>query len=192
MGASIAGNVSVSEKPPGSVQDAIAAKALATATAERLEEAVAAMQPEDRQTIYAHLVKVTELYMDWRHRVMAFTFTVTAGLLAISAWMYNHDLRRAIAGPLILGALLALASAVFDGRNQRILCGCYELADALEQKFGLPCALGPLGRIPIVKGAPWWKRLNTYHAVLRFAYLLLFTLLVAAAAHVLASPPSPR
>jgi hypothetical protein len=157
-----------------------------------LKIAVNDMRPDDRAAIYEHVAKVTELFMEWRHKVMAFTFTVTSGLLAISAWMYDRDLKRAIVAPLALGALLALASAVFDGRNQRILYGCYELADALEQKLGLPPALGPFGRIPIGKDAPRWKRLNTYHGVLKFAYSFLFVLLAAAAVYVLLSPPSPR
>jgi hypothetical protein len=150
------------------------------------------MRRSDREATYAHVLKVTELFMDWRHRVMAFTFTVTAGLLAISAWMYDRDLKGVTAAPLILGALLALASAVFDGRNQHVLRGCYELADILEQRLGLPSGLGPLGRIPIEHGAPLRKRVNTYYVVLRSAYILLFILLSGAAVYVLISSPSPR
>lgn len=159
--------------------------------AEAVAHAVDQMAPDALDKIYAHVVKVTELFLEWRHKVMAFTFTVTSGLLALSAWMYDNDLKRAIAAPLFLGSLLALASALFDSRNQRILAGCYEIADTIETKLGLPAFLGPLGRIPVRRSEAGLPRLDTYHGVLWWAYRVLSGLLFTAAIYVLVSGPSP-
>jgi hypothetical protein len=154
-----------------------------------LAQKVERMEPDALQTAYDQVSHVIQLFLDWRHKVMAFTFTATGGLLALAAWMYDHDLRWTIAIPLIVGALLAFASFVFDKRNHQILMASYALADAFEHKLGLPRRKGPFGAIP--RPPVRWKNLFTYHVVLRVAYCLLCGGLIVLAIFVIKEPPVP-
>lgn len=151
---------------------------------------VATLPRTERDALYRQTTQLIELFLGWRHKVMMFTFAVNSALLGLSVWMYEHDLGRAIAGPLLFAALLAAASSVFDGRNQRILDGCYEIGEAIERTLGLHGRNGPLGRIP-VRGRSLRAHLLTYHGALQFAYRGLCIALLGSSAAIALCPPSP-
>ena len=144
------------------------------------------MGSEDRRHLYSETVKVTSVFLDWRHKVMSFTLTVIAASVAIGGWMYQQDLREAMAVPALLAGLMAFAATVFDARNQDILYKTYRVGSALETALGFSEA-GPLSSIP----KQGLRRAFTYHMWLRGLYLVLAITSLGAAVWLATDPPSP-
>jgi hypothetical protein len=144
------------------------------------------IEAQHDRDLYTHAVKLAEMFLEWRHRVMRFTFTAVSALVALSAWMYDHDLRRAIAGPLLLGGVIAGAAFMFDRRNQTILSASYRNSEVLAKRLGAPDG-GPLSWVPKRVGSS----IPTYHSVLWLLYGLIAGTLIACAGVALFSSPKP-
>lgn len=145
---------------------------------------------EDLDAAHSRVTRVCEVFWDWRHKVMVFTFTVDSALLGLSAWMYDRNLKATVAAPLFLAGILTAASAAFDQRNQQILEGCFSLARDLEKAWGFDENRGPLSLVPTSRRS-LVGRMLTYHAVLLFTYLFLGTLFIAGGVAVAITHPVP-
>jgi cytochrome bd-type quinol oxidase subunit 1 len=90
---------------------------------------------ETLRLFYVENAKVVATFLEWRHRVMTFTVTVSAALVAIAGWLVREDQGAVAAVPLIVASALAFISIILDERNQRILESGYKRARELGREL---------------------------------------------------------
>lgn len=150
-----------------------------------VERAVAEVQAANDRVMYEHAQRVLETFLDWRHKVVVFTLTVVSALVAVSGWMYQHDLRRAVAGPLLLAGLQTVASMILDRRNAQIIEACYDHGPQLARRLSdIP---SPFTWIPASRK----RNRSVYALVLRLTYGLIALVLLTIGFIMLVAPESP-
>jgi hypothetical protein len=149
--------------------------------------------PEHARALFAHATKTVEIFLDWRHRVMQFTFVADSALIGLAAWMYRNDLEAAIAAPLLLVALINAAAAGFDRRNEHILQWCYCKGARLARQMGSVDG-GPFAWIRDSRPKPmkfFGHRLNSYNGILSMVYWSTAVVALVCAAAIVHDPPRP-
>lgn len=84
--------------------------------------------------LYQENAKVAAVFWDWRHKLMAFTFTVVSGLAAVGTWASSRQVNRfAVAGAFFVAAVLSLSTALLNKRTGEIVEKTYVAGAALEK-----------------------------------------------------------
>ncbi|HEX7314362.1 MAG TPA: hypothetical protein VF297_10590 [Pyrinomonadaceae bacterium] len=91
---------------------------------------------EKLDLLYQENAKVAAIFWEWRYKLMASFFAVSAALFALAGWFYQQsELRVLLFAPLALGAIFCLTLFVLDFRNAAILRECYRIGEELEIKL---------------------------------------------------------
>jgi hypothetical protein len=86
--------------------------------------------------------RVAAAFWDWRHRLMTFFFTGTAGALAAAAWLVTHHAARGyVAVPLAMAAGLAGVCSRLDRRVGSILKAVHTSGGAYEAQLQTHAAM---------------------------------------------------
>lgn len=152
----------------------------------------------ERETIvllklYEENARVTAAFWEWRHKVMQLCALTLAGVIGLASWMYEREVRFAIAVPFAFGAAVTFLCWRFDHRVAQILGDTYGRGRALEKRLthDFPWATSerwiydrfanrPGGAADSDQLADRPPR-GSYTAVLRFSYRFLVVFFAAAA-----------
>ena len=117
--------------------------------------------------------------------MVLFTLAAVSALVGVAGWMYQQDLRRAVAGPLLLAGLQSVAAMILDGRNAQIIDACYKNGPQIAKRLSdLP---SPFTWIP---GSRQRGR-SVYALILRLTYGLVAVVLLTLGLLMLVAPRSP-
>lgn len=118
---------------------------------------------EKLHLLYQENAKVAAIFWEWRYKLIASCFAVSAALFALAGWFYQQtELRVLLFAPLALGAILCFTLFVLDFRNAAILRECYRIGGELEIDL---CGTGAIFKSI---GAP---HSVTYTVILRSVYI---------------------
>jgi hypothetical protein len=83
--------------------------------------------------LYQENVKIAAAFWDWRHKLMAFTFTVVSALAAVGTWATTRQVSPfAVAGAFLIASVLSLSTALLNRRTGDIVNKTYAAGAALE------------------------------------------------------------
>ena len=127
----------------------------------------------DLTLLYQENVKITAIFLDWRHKVMTRWFAVIGAAFVSAAWFYQRDeLRPWLGAPLLLAGLFSIMSALLDQRNLNILQRCYSIGGDIELQLGREAIFKFLGDSHL-KGITYTKVLRvTYYGVAVLLFIL--------------------
>jgi hypothetical protein len=126
---------------------------------------------ESARFLYDQTAHDLRHFLDWRQRVLNVWLTVSSGLLAVSAWMYDHDLGNFIVAPWVYAGLFSFLAVGLNERIQTVLedhyCDARRFARMLGAQDGRPLESIRLSRPSHVAA--------TFRYMLDFAYALVGT-----------------
>lgn len=87
----------------------------------------------NEQTLYEENGRIAAVFWEWRHKVILLSVSTLAGVLAISSWMYERELRGLLWVPFTLGSFIFLLCWRLERRIATVLIGSYRRGRLMER-----------------------------------------------------------